>query len=102
MSKTLKTALVIIIVLVIVGLAVGGYFIWHYNDTYIGKRAAENIAIADAGLDATKLKKVDTEFEHNHAAAWYEVDIDTFGMDYDYTIDARTGEILNSSFEVDD
>ena len=56
MNKTLKTVLIIFLVLVIIGLAIGGYFIWRHNTTYIGKRAAEEIAIADSGLTAAQIK----------------------------------------------
>lgn len=101
MNKTLKTVLIIFLVLVIIGLAIGGYFIWRHNTTYIGKRAAEKIAIADSGLTAAQIKEVDSEFEHNRYSAWYDVDIDTFGVDYEYIIDARTGEILNTATEID-
>lgn len=101
MNKTLKTVLIIFLVLVIIGLAIGGYFIWRHNTTYIGKRAAEEIAIADSSLTAAQIKEVDSEFEHNRYSAWYDVDIDTFGVDYEYIIDARTGEILNTATEID-
>ena len=101
MNKTLKTVLIIFLVLVIIGLAIGGYFIWRHNTTYIGKRAAEEIAIADSGLTAAQINEVDSEFEHIRYSAWYDVDIDTFGVDYEYIIDARTGEILNTATEID-
>ena len=29
------------------------------------------------------------------------VTVDTFGVDYEYIIDARTGEILNTATEID-
>ncbi len=101
MNKTVKTVLIIFLALVILALAIGGYFIWRHNASYIGSRAAEEIAIADTGLSAAQIKDIDSEFEHNRYSAWYDVDIDTFGMDYEYIIDARTGEILSSASEID-
>lgn len=101
MNKTLKTILIIFLALVILGLAIGGFFIWRHNTTYIGRRAAVEIAMADAGLTAAQVKDADSEFEHNRYTAWYDVDVDTFGMDYEYIIDARTGEILSSTSEID-
>ena len=99
MNKTLKTVLIIFLALVIIGLAIGGYFIWRHCTTYIGKRAAEDIAVADSGVAVTEIKDVDADFKHNRYSAWYEVDVETFDVDYEYIIDARTGEILNTASE---
>ena len=49
MNKTLKNILIAVLVLVIIGAAIGGYFIYRHNDTYIGAEAALNIALDDAG-----------------------------------------------------
>lgn len=102
MNKTLKTILIIFLALVILGLAIGGYFIWRHNSAYIGRRAAEEIAVAASGLTPAQIKDVDSEFEHNRYSAWYDVDVDSFGVYYEYIIDARTGEILNTASELDD
>ena len=40
MNKTLKTVLIIVLALVLIGLCIGGYFIWRHTTTYIGKDAA--------------------------------------------------------------
>ena len=103
MNKTLKTVLIIFLVLVIIGLAIGGYFIWRHTTTYIGKDAALSIAVQDAGISANQIKEADADFEKSAYAAWYDVDIDTRdGMDYEYDIDAKTGEILSSRSKLDD
>lgn len=101
MNKTLKTVLIVIIVLLLIGAAIGGFFIYRHTTTYIGRRAAESIALADSGLGMTEIKEIDSEFEKTPHTAWYDVDIDSFGADYEYIIDARTGEILNSAVELD-
>lgn len=101
MKKALKTVLIILLVLVLAGAAIGGFFIWQHTTTYIGRRSAEDIAVADSGVELTAIKKIESEFEKNHYTAWYDVEIDTFGMDWEYIIDARTGEILNSTSELD-
>lgn len=101
MKKAVKTVLIILLVVVLIGAAIGGYFIYRHTTTYIGRRAAEDIAFADSGLSMTEVKKIESEFEKSRYGAWYDVDIDSFGMDYDYIIDARTGEIINSAAELD-
>lgn len=101
MNKTVKTILIVALVLVLIGACIGGFFIWRHNTTYIGRNTAEDIAVKDSGLTLNEIKEIKAEFEKNHYTAWYEVEIETFGMDYDYVIDARTGDILNSNTELD-
>lgn len=101
MNKTLKTVLIAFTVLILIGLCIGGYFIWRHQTTYIGHNAAEDIAVADSGVNVTEIKDIDADFKHNRYSAWYEVEIDTHGMEYEYDIDARTGEILNRASKAD-
>ena len=62
MNKTLKNILIAVLVLVIIGAAIGGYFIYRHNDTYIGAEAALNIALDDAGTTVTMIYSDDVEF----------------------------------------
>lgn len=101
MKKAVKTVLIILLVIVLMGAAIGGVFIYRHTTTYIGRRAAEDIAFADSGLSATEIKEIDSEFEKSRYGAWYDVDIDTFGAEYEYIIDARTGEVISSVTELD-
>lgn len=101
MNKTLKTVLIAFTVLILIGLCIGGYFIWRHQTTYIGQNAAEDIAVADSGVNVTEIKDIDADFKHNRYSAWYEVEIDTHGMEYEYDIDARTGEILSRASKAD-
>lgn len=101
MNKTLRKILIIALVLLLIGACIGGFFIWRHTTSYIGRRAAEEIAISDSGLSLAEIKEISSEFEKNRYTAWYDVDFETFGVDYDYIIDARTGEILNSATEYD-
>lgn len=101
MNKTLKKILIVALIIVIIGLCIGGYFIYRHATSYIGAKAAVAIAVADAGIDQTQIEDADAEFEKNASSAWYDVDIDTHGTEYDYTVDAVTGEILHSSSKAD-
>ena len=102
MNKTLKNILIALLVLVIIGAAIGGYFIYRYKTNYIGADAALNIALEDAGTTATMIYSDDVEFEKTRHSAWYEVEFDTHQNEYDYIIDAITGEILNSNIKPQD
>lgn len=69
MNKTLKNILIAVLVLVIIGAAIGGYFIYRHNDTYIGAEAALNIALDDAGTTVTMIYSDDVEFEKTRHSA---------------------------------
>lgn len=97
MKKNLKTALIIFLVLVLVGCAIGGFFIWRHVTTYIGEDAAAQIALSDAKLGIAAIRDIDVDFDKNKYTAWYDVDFETHdGMDYKYSVDAVSGEILYS------
>lgn len=102
MNKTLKSILIAVLVLVIIGASIGGYFIYRYKTNYIGADAALTIALDEAGTTATMIYADDVEFEKGRHSAWYEVEFDTHQNEYDYIIDAVTGEILNSSIKPQD
>ena len=90
MKKALKTALVILIVLLIIGTAIGGYFIWRHHALYIGADAALGAALDDAGVLAAETFDVDVR-------SCYEVQFETAEAEYDYIIDAGTGEVLKAA-----
>ncbi|MBO5543443.1 MAG: PepSY domain-containing protein [Oscillospiraceae bacterium] len=89
----MKKLLVILLVIVVLGAAIGGFFIYRHASTTIGREAAIQIALDDAGVDRSKVFDIDVEYEHG----WYEVDFEMLGRDMQYRIDARTGEILYGS-----
>ena len=93
MKKALKTALIILIVLLIIGTAIGGYFIWRHHALYIGADAALGAALDDAGVLAAETFDVDVDFEHKYGRSCYEVQFETAEAEYDYIIDAGTGEV---------
>ena len=77
MKKALKTALIILIVLLIIGTAIGGYFIWRHHALYIGADAALGAALDDAGVLAAETFDVDVDFEHEYGRSCYEVHFET-------------------------
>lgn len=101
MKKSLKTFIIILAVVIVIGLCIGGYFIWRHNDMYIGKNAAIDIALEDAGLSRSLVFDIDAEFEKSHGHAWYDVDFQDHSLEYDYVINAVDGSILSSSAQPD-
>lgn len=96
MKKTLKIVLTVFIALVVIGGCIGGYFIWRHNTLYIDKNEALELALSHAGLERAQIFDVDIEFEKSMGAAWYELDFESQDTEYEYSIDAASGEILHS------
>lgn len=71
-------------------------------DSYIGEDAAKAAALADAGLAEGDVTELEAELDLDDAVVHYDVDFKSGGMEYDYDIDAATGDILSSNAEVDD
>ena len=94
MKKTAKTVLTVLVLLLVIGAAIGGYFIYRHNSMYIGKDAALQIALNDAGVSPAAVRETGVEFEHSRNGAWYDIDFEVPGTEYEYSLDAVTGEIL--------
>ncbi len=67
---------------------------------YIGIEKAKEIALTHAGLGNTVF--VDGDLDLDGGRAVYELDFEAGGIEYEYDIDAVTGEILRSHSERDD
>lgn len=98
MKKKILTALVIVLVLAVL-IAVIGIIV--FNSKYIGPREAVEIALAESAVERQNLREVDCEFEWSPYSVWYDVSIDIHGFEYEYSIDAVTGEVLHASSKPD-
>ena len=70
-------------------------FLLGAKDGRIGREAALAAALEDAGLTLQEVTDTDVEYEKELGAAWYDVEFDSGLKEYDYRVDAYTGEILN-------
>ena len=61
---------------------------------YIQQTDAENIALTDAGLTSDTVKSLRSRLEYDDGIAIYDVEFWTDTDEYDYEIDAVSGEIL--------
>ena len=68
---------------------------------YIPQADAESIALADAGLSADALSGSYIRLEYDDGRAVYDVEFWTADTEYDYEIDAVTGEILSMDYDAD-
>ena len=94
-----KTRIILIAAVVIIAVAAVAVFFVMRGNSYIGKAAAFECAYKDAGVTADEVIEKDAEFEKKGGKAWYDVEFETFTTEYDYTIDARTGDVLNGRSE---
>lgn len=65
------------------------------TDNYITETEAQEIAIAHAGLKESEVSRVKVQFDYDDGRAEYEVEFYVGTMEYDYDIDAETGEIIS-------
>jgi len=68
----------------------------------IGKEKAMAIALAHAGLGEGQVTGLKAEKDKDDGRVEYEVEFRSGGMEYDYTIDAATGAVLEHEKDIDD
>ena len=64
--------------------------------TYITPDEAKAIALQDAGLEASDIRDLEVELDLDDGPAHYDVDFEKTSADYEYDIDAVTGQILRA------
>ncbi len=70
---------------------------------YIGEEAALQAALAHAGItDSSSLRETKAELDRENGRMIYEVEFKSGNLEYDYEVDASTGEILKAESEYDD
>lgn len=68
----------------------------------ISEAEAVAIALKDAGFEQTQVTRLRTEFGYDDGRPEYEVDFHQGGYEYDYEIDAVTGEIFSRDQDRED
>lgn len=72
------------------------------NGTYIGYDAALQAACKHAGVDASQVSRLENELDHDDGVARYEISFHVGNMEYEYEINATTGQVLKYESERDD
>ncbi len=72
------------------------------KDSYIGYDAAKEAAYAHAGITASDATNIEAELDYEHGRMVYELEFDANGYEYEYDINAVTGEVIKSHKEKDD
>lgn len=81
--------LMLVLALVLSGCAFGG-------GKKIGKDTALQAALTDAGLTEDQVVDIDIELERDLRSAWYEIDFECGSTEYEYKVNAYSGEILSA------
>ena len=71
------------------------------RDSYIGETKAEQIALSHAQLTRDEVKYIKNELDEEHGRWKYEVQFKNANNEYEYEINAYTGEIIDYSVERD-
>jgi len=72
------------------------------SDAYITKDAAKAAVLAHAGIDEATVTDYDCEADAERGQAVFEIEFKSGDSEYDYTVDAVTGNILDHKVEIDD
>ena len=64
------------------------------DKAYIGAERAKSIALSHASLAETAVFDLDCQLDYEYGRMVYEVDFDANGAEYEYEIDAKSGDIL--------
>ena len=64
------------------------------DKAYTGAERAKSIALSHASLAETAVFDLDCELDYEYGRMVYEVDFDANGAEYEYEIDAKSGDIL--------
>ncbi len=72
------------------------------DKAYIGSNRAKEIALEHAGFTAADVVGIQVEMDYEHGVMVYEVDFYADAYEYDYDINAETGEIVKNDREFED
>lgn len=71
------------------------------NNSYIGEAKAKSIALQHAGLQENNVTITKVRLEKDYNRYEYEVEFFAGNKEYDYEIDAITGEIISYDFDIE-
>lgn len=68
---------------------------------FVTQERAQEIALAHAGVKAADAVFIQTHLDYDHGRARYEVEFHAGTTEYDYEIDAQTGEVISFDYDVE-
>lgn len=100
-NKIKKIILIIsIICLIIIAAAIVVTVV--IKNSFIGKNKAEQIALSDVGFNNSDVSGLRSELDFDDGHFQYEVEFYGDGIEYEYTIEAKDGDIISRDIDNDD
>jgi uncharacterized membrane protein YkoI len=72
------------------------------TEEYIGYENALAAALGDAGLDSSQITDPEVEMDCENGAIIYEVEFRYGGQEYEYEVDAKTGQVIKAEADADE
>jgi uncharacterized membrane protein YkoI len=72
------------------------------SKSQISKSKAKSVALKHAGVTEKEISRFESELEKDDGVWKYEISFDVGSTEYDYTINAENGKILESEKDIDD
>lgn len=105
-EKLLKNKTIVIVVAAIVLAAIGftaGMMVKTSlakdGGSYIGAEKAKSIALENVGVSSSKATFTKVEIDKDDSPATYDIEFYTASNEYDFEIDAKSGEVVEKSSE---
>ena len=70
--------------------------------TKITKEEAKKIALKDAGVTENEIRDFEIELDRDNDILKYEISFNVGNVEYDYTINAENGKIIEAEKDIDD
>ena len=99
MKKKTASIIAVVVVVVLIAAAVAVWYFGFHTSGRIGRAAAEQAALNDAGLTAAQVTGLKAEFENEDGFKYYEVSFIYQAMEYEYAVDALTAQVLHVKSE---
>lgn len=97
MKKSIKTAVILAAAAVT---AVGAAGCGAGNEKNIGKDAALEVALEDAGVNESDTTRLKVSEDRDDGRTIFEIQFDADGREYDYEVQASDGKILSADVEL--
>ena len=97
MRKSIKTAVILAAAAVT---AVGAAGCGAGNENNIGKDAALEVALEDAGVSESDTTRLKVSEDRDDGRTIFEIQFDADGREYDYEVQASDGKILSADVEL--
>ena len=98
-KKKRNIAIIILSFLAFIALLIGGYFL-YLKSTIISKEEVKDIIIKDTKLNPDDISFKEIELDLEKETKTYEVEFYYNRLEYKYEIDAKTGKIIYSNYNL--